>query len=48
MERFNVANGKFVDFINDGFTLELGEMFADYADTHVKLFIGNKCFRFCE
>ena len=42
MERFNVANGKFVDFINDGFTLELGEMFADYADTHVKLFIGNK------
>lgn len=42
MERFNVAYGNFADFINDGFTLELGEMFADYAGTNVKLFIGNK------
>lgn len=42
MERFNVANGNFADFINDGFTLELGEMFADYAGASVKLFIGNK------
>lgn len=42
MERFNVAYGNFADFINDGFTLELGEMFADYAGKNVKLFIGNK------
>lgn len=42
MERINIANGHFANFINDGFTLELGEMFADYSGTSVKLFIGNK------
>jgi len=41
MERFNIANGTFSNFLNDGFTLQLGEMFADYAGDHVKLFIGN-------
>ncbi len=42
MERIAVANGTFSNFISDGYSLELGEMFADYAGTHVKLFIGNK------
>lgn len=42
MERFNIANGRFSNFISDGFTLELGEMFADYTGNSVKLFIGNK------
>jgi len=41
MERFNIANGKFSNFLSDGFTLELGEMFADYTGASVKLFIGN-------